>query len=496
MSARPRLRWFAFAAALFVIPGSLAARWYASSDRLSVRSAIERAGVMLHEQFDRTNVAAIEEARTYARADDWSTFAHDDRRSGMQRQPTRLTRDSVGSLTRRWMQPLGEHVRASPIVAGGSVYIATELGNVYALDAASGEIRWRAELGGSVRMTPALAHGALLVGIYGAMGAVGTKPQKAAFVSLDAASGAVRWRTPLPGLVRAEPVVLDGVVYEGLAGGDSFTGCFDGRIVALDERTGKLLPNVWRTSARSGNGGGVWGPLSTDGSTIYFGTGNTCDESPAGMGDSIVAVDRALHDVWHTSARVAGVDDSDVGGGVALAGPRAYVAGKSGYLYELERETGRILARRDLQPWARNGGSIGTPTGDGNVLVISGGEKSDPDHPTSPGCVITGFDLGGRVLYRLHSEQPVSGYAAFVPGVGFIVLDRVLVAFGAMDGKQLWSASLGDFGYASPVVVPSGVYAVSNAGDVFAFGLRPGSTPSIAQETHKRARVTRRLEIR
>jgi outer membrane protein assembly factor BamB len=165
------------------------------------------------------------------------------------------------------------------------------------------------------------------------------------------------------------------------------------------------------------------------------------------------------------------VEDSDVGGGVVLDGERAHVAGKSGYLYDLDTRSGEIVRRIDLAPWARNGGSIGTPTGDGTVLVVSGGEKSDPARPSAPGCVITAFDKAGRALYHMETDNPVTGYAAFVPGVGFIVLDRQLVAFDARKGDVLWESPLGDLGYASPVVVPSGLYAVNNVGDVFAFEL-------------------------
>lgn len=455
--------------------GVLVYRWHAQSDRPTVAALLSRARMLaevrLHPARSEELVAL---ARLSASADDWTTFAHDDRRSGFQPQPTGLNRETVGTLQRRWMHSLGEPVRASPLVADGSIYVASDNGTVYALDAADGTLRWQRRIGDSVRMTPALVHGALLVGSYGVFGPAGAKPHGAAFYALDARTGAVRWRTPLPGLIRAEPVVLNGTIYEGLAGGDSFSGCFAGRVVALDERTGALRAPVWQTSDQANDGGGVWGPLSTDGSTIYFGTGNTCRSlGAAAYGDSIVALRPDLRMVWHASAAVPGVDDSDVGGGVALIGPRAYVAGKSGYLYELERASGRVLARRDLAPFARNGGSIGTPTGDGTVLLISGGNERDPDLVGSAaGSVLTGFDRTGRVLYRLHSASVVNGYAAFVPGVGFAVLDRQLVAFDAANGAKLWAADVGEYAYASPVVVPSGVYAVTNAGDVFAFSSR------------------------
>ncbi len=469
--------------------GVLGVRWYVSPDRLSVRSTLQRAELIVTDALQPHSAAAAEDGRL-ARFDDWTTFAHDDRRTGLQLRPTGITPATAGSLRRRWMRSLGERVRASPLVAGGTVYVATESGTVFALDAVSGEIRWRHAVGNAVRMTPELVNGALLVGVYGTLAVSGAKPSGAAFVSLDAKSGAQRWRTELPGLVRAEPVVLGGVVYEGLAGGDRFSGCFDGRVVALSERTGALLPQAWRTSSRPDNGGGIWGPLSTDGTTIYLGTGNTCDES-AGWGDSIVALTRSLGLRWSISARVPGVLDSDVGGGIVLAGDRGRVAGKSGYLYDLDVRGGKLLRRTDLAPWARNGGSIGTPTGDGTVLVISGGEKSNPDRPSYPGCVITAFDPAGRPLYRMQTENPVAGYAAFVPGVGFIVLDRRLVAFDARSGAVLWESGLGDLAYASPAVVPSGVYAVNDTGDVFAFELGDRTAALAENERLEREAVAR-----
>ena len=408
-------------------------------------------------------------ARDRSMRDDWTTFAHDDVRSGFERADTGITTASVARLKRRWMRSLHETVWANPLAVAGLVYIATDRGNVYALDAPTGEVRWKQNVGMSVRMTPALVDGTLFVGTYGGLGVPGAKPHGASFEALDPRSGAIRWRTPLPGLVRSEPVIVKGVVYEGLAGGDPFSGCFNGRVISLDEHTGKPLNMVWMTSRKPNNGGGVWGPLSTDGTTIYVGTGNTCDNGDSG--DSIVALSRSLKTVWQTSAKVEGLKDSDVGGGVALAGRYAYVAGKSGYLYKLDRSNGQILRRTDLMPWERDAGSIGTPTGDGSVLVISGGEYSDPDGRRTPGCIITGWDPDGSARYRFTSTYPVHGYAAFVTGVGFIMLDRQIVAFDARTGEQLWSEEMADFSYASPIVVPSGVYAVTNPGDVHAFGL-------------------------
>jgi outer membrane protein assembly factor BamB len=89
---------------------------------------------------------------------------------------------------------------------------------------------------------------------------------------------------------------------------------------------------------------------------------------------------------------------------------------------------------------------------------------------TPPGCNIVAFDLAGHPLYTLHTANEVVGAVAFLPGIGFIGLDNALVAFDSHTGVTLWtSGNLGDTMYASPAVVPSGVYAVTFGGKVMAF---------------------------
>jgi outer membrane protein assembly factor BamB len=405
-----------------------------------------------------------------APVDDWVTFAHDQARSGFQSAPTGLDRTTVATLGQRWRVSLHEQVWASPIVTGGAVYVATDAGNVYALDAASGAQRWKTHVGPSVRMTPALYDGMLFVGVYGVDPADGTQPAGAAFVALDAASGAVRWTAQPPGgvgLIRGEPVVLGGVVYEGLAGGDDDEGCVVGGVMALDEHSGVPVRSFWTTTALPRNGGGVWSPLSTDGTTIFVGTGNLCSSESSEFGDASVALGTNLGVKWVAHAFDPSGHDEDVGGGMNVANPLAYVTGKTGLLYALDRSSGLVVWTHDFTPWIRGAGGVGTPTGDGTMIIASGGELTQND---PAGCNVGAFDLSGNPLYTLHATFVVKGAAAFVPGVGFLGLDHALVAFDAHSGATLWSS--GDLGadmYASPAVVPSGVYTATFTGDVLAF---------------------------
>ena len=408
--------------------------------------------------------------RAGAAVDDWTTFAHDQERTAFQRQPTGIDATNVGSLGLRWAVPLGEEVYSSPIVANGHVFIATGKGNVYALDPRDGSTAWKTNVGNMVRMTPALAGGLLFVGTYGKYGTKESGPSGASMEALDEKSGRIVWKTPLPGVVRSAPVIANGTVYEGIAGGDAAVGCITGRIVSLDARTGKILPPVWYTSSKPRNGGGIWSPLSYDGSALYFGTGNTCDDT--GDQNSIVALRaKTLTKLWRTEANSKEGSDEDVGGGVRIQGARVYAEGKNGMLYALDRTTGKKLWMRDLQPDARGGGGFGTPAGDGTMLIVNSGDGSS----RAPGARTTAiaFDLDGNQKYIIPQKvaSSPSQSASFLPGIGFINVDRSIQAFDAATGKTLWSYASKDGFYASPAIVPSGIYDADLSGNVYAFAL-------------------------
>jgi outer membrane protein assembly factor BamB len=400
-------------------------------------------------------------------SDDWVTYAHDDRRTGFQPSPTGITRSTVGTLQLHWSVALRETVTSSPIVAGETAFIATERGNVYALQTDDGRVRWRRNVGNSVRMTPALRDGRLLVGIYGMYGTRTRRASGASMQALDPESGRVLWKTPLPGVVRSEPVVVGGVIYEGIAGGDSESGCERGRIVTLDERTGKLLAGAWYTSTKPRNGGGIWSPLSFDGTTIFFGTGNTCDGT--GAQDAVVAISPALQTRWVTPAQSRDGEDEDVGGGAMVRGDLVYVEGKSGLLYALDRRTGGTKWTADVHAVRPGAGGFATPAGDGTVLVVNSGDgSSQPPRRTK----LVAFDGAGRERYAIdqHTVSTPALGASFVRGVGFAGIDKSIVAFDAQTGATLWKYATADAFYAVPAIVSSGIYAVDLSGNVYAFG--------------------------
>jgi outer membrane protein assembly factor BamB len=63
-----------------------------------------------------------------------------------------------------WSFTTGGAVQSSPAVAGGTVYIASLDGNVYALSAATGAKLWNFTTGNQVISSPAVAGGTVYIG--------------------------------------------------------------------------------------------------------------------------------------------------------------------------------------------------------------------------------------------------------------------------------------------------------------------------------------------
>ena len=69
----------------------------------------------------------------------------------------------------------------------------------------------------------------------------------------------------------------------------------------------------------------------------------------------------------------------------------------------------------------------------------------------------------------MRTPFPLWGYVALADGIGFTTLGAHLAALDPETGRVLWSAPLATNCYASPAVVPSGIYAVDYAGNAYAF---------------------------
>jgi eukaryotic-like serine/threonine-protein kinase len=143
---------------------------------------------------------------------------------------------------------------SSPAVANGIVYFGSGDGNVYALDAAAGTVKWTFQTGDVVHASPALAEGLLFIGSWDTY-----------FYALDAATGAEKWRFKTGDDavlhnqtgIQSSAAVANGVVY---------FGCRDSKLYALDTLTGA---KKW---AADNKGSWVIGSPAVKDGKVYYST--------------------------------------------------------------------------------------------------------------------------------------------------------------------------------------------------------------------------------
>jgi outer membrane protein assembly factor BamB len=394
-------------------------------------------------------------------------FMGNPERTGLQSTPTTFNSSTVNRLTIRWSYLIGDQTTSSPVTANGVVYVATGGGQVIAFSEATGTPIWERQLGAPITMTPTIDSGIVFVATH-------TPP--AQLFALDAASGATRWQTSFPGSMRGEPLALGGIVYVPESGGDEGE-CHQGGIRAYQELTGTAVWH-WTVNALPNDGGSVWAPISYDGHDLVFGTGNGCSMGIVNA-NSIVRLNLLGQQDWLSPQIVNSKVDDDWGGGAAIYGDRIFAANKNGKLYSLGDSNGTIVWSA-TQSTIDGAGSIASPATDGTVVIAPSGFVSDAT--ADPSAFVGGYDFSGNLLWRVPTHDVVAGGAALTNDIAFLSTDASIVAVSITSGTVLWSfpSASDDYFYASPAVDSTGVYAVDDLGDVYAFSLSNGSAPSAA----------------
>jgi eukaryotic-like serine/threonine-protein kinase len=146
---------------------------------------------------------------------------------------------------------------SSPNVVEDTVYVGSGDGNLYALDAASGTLRWKFRTGNVVHASPAIANGLVYIGSWDSY-----------FYAIDAKSGQERWRFKTGEDheianqvgIQSSARIADGVVY---------FGCRDSYLYALDAVSGA---KKW---AYSNKGSWVISTPIVQNGTLYFATSDS-----------------------------------------------------------------------------------------------------------------------------------------------------------------------------------------------------------------------------
>jgi polyvinyl alcohol dehydrogenase (cytochrome) len=431
---------------------------------------------------------------------------------------------NVAGLTPRWAVPTGGDVAATPTVADGVVYVPDLGGNLWAVNAATGAVIWckrvgdyTGVLGDSSRTSPAVSGGEIVIG-DGFLTSRLVSRAGAFVVGIDAASGALRWRTQVDSnpyaIVTSSPVIDQGVVYVGVSSLEEtlpgITHTFRGSVVALDAQTGAI---IWQThTAPQGyTGNSVWGSSPVvDHATglLYVGTGNNYTV-PAGVcstsgevgcappvaddySDSVLGLNLTTGaivwahrtialDVW-TTYTPQGPDD-DFG-----SAPNLYTAivngtptdllgigQKSGRYYALDPATGDVVWQTQVGAGGLDGGIEWGSATDGTRIYAAIADFPDPrpytitsasgQTSTTTGGSVAALDAAtGKILWQTADPQRAAdlGFVSTANGVVYAGSDaplgNTMYALDAATGAIEWAYPSGGSVVSGAAIVNGSVY--------------------------------------
>jgi glucose dehydrogenase len=281
---------------------------------------------------------------------------------------------------------------SQPVVYKGVIYITTGNNDVFAVSVASGKILWKYKSGISQEIST-VCCGWLNRGVAIGDGRVYFGQLDGSVVALDQQTGTVLWKKQhvkrqLGQTITAAPIYIDGKIYIGSVGAEYGVRSF---LEAMDAATGEQVWRWYTTPAPGDPGGDSWPAGSKEylrgGATIwqapavdeklgllYFSTGNAGSDWYGGdrpgknlYAASIVALDlktgklkwyfqQVHHDIWDLDS-ASPVVLFDAGGNKGIA-----QASKTGWLYMLDRATGKPLYGIPEKPVPQNAEQKTWPT--------------------------------------------------------------------------------------------------------------------------------------
>ncbi len=376
-----------------------------------------------------------------------------------------------------WRYDAGAELYEAPTAAGGVVYAGTPEGNVYAVDAESGEPLWGFEPDEKAMYAwPAVSEDI----VYDAT--------KDGFVTaLDAASGEILWRKKVGETIHFDPSVSDGVLYLSIENHDS-----EDLLNAFEAASGESL---WQFELGDHF---VELPPEVAGDTLYVGTRD-------GHMNALNAASGAVRWRYATGTEVFNVP--------VIAGGAVYFGASDDFFYALDASGGNLLWRLELGKvlgthptvvegivylGTRDGNLFALDAGDGEQLWLFAADGSLSTPTVAEGVIYVGstdgflyaldaangkeiwqrfFPLGGKDRVDLATSEDgwkEVVYTCFTPtfieGVLYVAMeDGSFYALDAATGESLWRYKTGDYIYSPPAVADGVVYVGSLDGYLYAF---------------------------
>jgi polyvinyl alcohol dehydrogenase (cytochrome) len=404
-----------------------------------------------------------------------------------------LSADQLPHLKLKWAFgfPTGLSAYGQPTIVSGRVFVASDNGYVYSLDAQTGCVYWSFQASAAMRTAisigPVTGHGDTKFAAY-----VGD--QKANVYAIDAQTGKLLWTQLVDDHITARdpgaPTLADGRLFvpvstfEEFSASDPLYPCctFQGSVVALDANTGQKIwktytidekpkpvkKNSQGTQLWAPSGGSVWNSPTVDRKRqmVYFGTGDGQTDPAPETTDAVMALDAKtgkrvwFHQGTASDTFLGACDDDapnrsencplhqgpdwDFGSSAMLralpSGHRLLVAGqKSGtvFAFDPDRKGAIVWSTSVLLPGQK------PPTSFGEIVYGGALDDHDAYFALRSGRVVAlALDTGKpawSVPWGESSAVTLSAAITGIPGAIFVGdWDGKLKALSTADGRVLW----------------------------------------------------------
>jgi len=317
----------------------------------------------------------------------------------------------IGQPVLDWRFDAAGEITSSAAVSNGVIYFTGRRGDLYAVDAGSGETRWQAHLGDYIlRSSPAVSGNMVFVtGGY-------------ALFAFNAATGEELWKLPIQYAAQSSPTVSGSMVY---------VASQDGRLYAVDAATGA---QQWTYNAE----GIIFAAPAISGGVAYIGT-------DAGVLHA-VSLDRGNF-IWKAPVGGNLVASPAVAGGLVVVSARGEAVIALDIKNGHERWRYGVSGRSSV---AISQGIVLAGSDDGGVHAIR----------LEDGQPVWLFPTGSEVL----SSPVVVGSTAYVAsGLNLYAIDL-------QSGAGIWRFSTTDVIEASPAIANEQIYLGSRDGFLYAIG--------------------------
>ena len=328
-------------------------------------------------------------------------------------------------------------VRSTPAVTEGKIIVGSSDGYMYCLDRNTGKLFWKFDADGAINSTPIVVHAEVYF-----------VNRTNTLFAVKISDGTLLWRKnlgiPLPyewgfDYYVGSPAIGNGILYVGSA---------DGHMYALSIKDGR---EVWkyRTSSM------IRSTPAIDKHSVYFGN----------CAGKVFALNKKDGTNKWTFSTIGDTLDNDKFGfdrKAVIASPTVdittlYIGGRDGFLYALEKSSGRLRWKYDDHvSWIISTAALT------NGLLITG---------TSDGRFVNALHVNdGNEAWRFKTNGPVWASPA-VAGNGIVAIssnDGYVYALDDTSGMEIWRFKIGPQIFSSTVLKGSNLYFGSDDGYVYA----------------------------